>query len=77
MWKVRRGQRMIRRAYRSSTVTDPGVSEPGAVRRPGDCFDAPLHAPYVFVVGVEKKIYCKYYKLTTVSFTVEEQGSPP
>ena len=48
---------MIRRAYRISSPADPEVSEPGAVRRPGHWFDAPLHAPYVFVVGVENKIH--------------------
>ena len=44
------------------TVVDPGISEPGG--HPGvaeffgswDCFDAPSHIPYAFVVRVENKI---------------------
>ena len=64
IWRVRREQRMIRRAYRSSPVADPGVSEPGRRgarsrrgRFLGECYDAPLHAPYVLVVGVDNKIH--------------------
>ena len=39
-------------------VADPGTSEPGGLIEflgAGDCFDAPKHMPYAFVVRVENK----------------------
>ena len=35
----------------------------------GDCFDAPSHIPYVFIVGMENEIhsYCKHMLTTYIS----------
>ena len=32
-------------------------SRRGIILRPGDCFDAPSHIPYAFVLKVENKIH--------------------
>ena len=39
-------------------MPDPGISEQGAVEFwvPGDCFDAPLHIPYIFEARTENII---------------------
>ena len=39
-------------------MPDPGISEQGAVEFwvPGDCFDAPLHIPYIFEATTENII---------------------
>ena len=48
-------------------MADPGISELGSAvefLESGDCFDAPSHVPYVFVVSVEKKYIL--YTFTTI-----------